>query len=255
MKNYSNIPVELLVYALKNRKVNQLRLYLHLKLSSDGYITFSRQGKALWAEELQIDPKTLNSALEWLIRQRWITVNGKRGVLHIISYGRLSQKLKLRFTTGFAYDTGVHRDFRELICGVVISYYLRRKRYFKRRSGSAKGGPITNRIRGGEFTQMANGYLAKCLGVSIATAYRIKQLAEKAGYITTHYGYRYLSDTQGEKLSIEKGTGYRDFCREENGTDKIRQGKRHLVEVAADHICSHLSCKRKRCKIKNIQKQ
>lgn len=248
MRSYTNVPVGLCQFALVNRKVNQVRLYLLLKMSSDGYITYNEHSCAEWAKELLLTSRTVKSALEWLIKQRWITVDGKRCLYHIISYGRLGRRLDVDFGVGFWYDQGVHGDFRALCCGVVISYYLRRKSYFQRRSGAVKGAPITNRTAGERYTQMANGYLAKCLGVSIATAYRIKSLAEAGGYLSSRYGYRYLTNERGEKLSVENGVGYRDYFAQERGRDVIRQGKKHLVEISADHICSHLQCKRKRYK-------
>ena len=148
MRTRTNIPVSLCEYALVNRKINQLKLYIYLKLISDGHVVLYNGNYKQWSEDIGVHEKTIKSSLEWLIRQKWITVNSKRTALRIISYKNLSYKLRLSLKTGYSYEVEHVEDFKQLgalCCAIVITYYLNRKRFFdKRQSGHIKGCPITN---------------------------------------------------------------------------------------------------------------
>lgn len=246
MIGYTNIPVQLCEYALVNRKTNQLKLYIYLKINSDGEIYYYERSFNEWAEKLHINYKTIKNSLEWLIKNKWITVNSKKHTLKIISYQRLGRRLHFDSKSGYLFESNDYKDFKALCCGVVITHYLNRKRYFNRRSVNLKGfAMIKNRKKG--FYPMANKYISTSIGVSLSTAYRYKNEAEKAHYIKTISDSNYMEDSNGNKIASDN---YLIF--KKNGEEnKIRQGKNYLKEISSDLIHSNIKLKRKNIKFYN----
>lgn len=246
MRTTTNIPVSLCEYALVNRKVNQLKLFMYLKLHCDGYI---EEDINKWSKQIGIQVKTVKSSLKWLIKNRWITVNSKRNVLHVISYERLTSKLKMKVNTGILIDLKTevdYQNFRALCCAVIITYYVRRKRYFDRRSERIYGGSKKNRSGVKGFYPMPNGYLAKCLHLSTSTAFRIKQEAEKARFIETKKDYVFLETFDGARVSKDKFDLIRKVELKEGHPDKVRKGQKYIKYVSSDLISSIFQCKKKR---------
>lgn len=250
MKDFTNIPVSLIQYALVNRKINHLKLYIHLKLKDNGYVVYNNHSCKIWAEEIGIHEKTVKSSLDWLIAKKWVTGNKKRCVLRIISYRNLSLKLDLSLKTGYLFEPENYKNFKALCCAVVICYYLCKKRYFNRRSGNIKGFPITNSQKSNGFYPMANGYLANCLNVSISTACRYKQEAEETGYIKTKRNLSFLEDRSGNRAKSECFEVAKYVNNLEGLPNRIRKGKKYLKQVEADLIHSYIKCKKKQYETK-----
>src|SRR5690606_14859693 len=122
-----------------------------------------------------------------------------------------------------------------------------------RQSVINKGVATTNCKRINGFYPMPNGYLAKCLRVSLATAFRFKKEAEEAGFIETKAGFSYLLSEEDKRDSgIEKKSKYKSkkfenkekiFKTEDyeivkqilvelyKEPNRIRRGKKHLKWV------------------------
>jgi len=65
MIGYNNIPVSLCEFALVNRKINQLKLYIHLKLNSD-----DENSSKEWSKKIGISSTTIKTSHEWLIKNK-----------------------------------------------------------------------------------------------------------------------------------------------------------------------------------------
>lgn len=248
MRGYTNIPVSLCEFALVNRKVNHLKLYIHLKLNSDGFVVYDEKSHKEWSKEIGISSKTIKTSLDWLIKNKWITVNGKRNALHIISYKKLGQKLGLNFKSGILFESNRQIDygyFKAFCCAAVICYYLNKKRYFNRQSVIIKGIANTNCKRTSGFYPMANGYLAKCLRVSLSTAFRIKNEAEEAGFIETISGFSYLTNNTGVRITKEHFEAARYVSAMEGLPNRLRKGKRYIKQVESDLIHCILKIKKR----------
>ncbi|NDW11072.1 hypothetical protein [Dysgonomonas sp. 520] len=246
----TNIPVSLCEYALVNRKVNQLKLYIYLKLNSEGYVAYRSDNKVYkeWAKAIGIGEKTIKSSLYWLIKKKWVTVNGKKGLLKIIGYEALISKLNLSLRTGVLWEFSRREDYiylKAFCCGVVITYYLRKKRYFDRQSGRINGGLSMNcnKIKG--YYPMPNSYIAECLKVSLATACRYKQEAEKGGYIKTKSNYSFLMTSKGERIKLDCYSIIQGVISDEEIPNRLRKGREFLKIVEADSVHSLMECKKK----------
>lgn len=201
------------------------------------------------SETIGVNIKTVKSSLQWLVRNKWVTVNSKRQVLNVISYNRLKNKLKIKLQKGMEVELDSREDYKHfeaLCCGIVITHYLKGKHYFDRQSERKKERSRTNCNKMKGFHPMPNAYLASCLNVSISTAYRIKQKAEKAGCIETKSNTVFLEEKDGSRVGIEHYEFIRSTTLKEGCSDRFRKGQKYIKFVSADLIRSSLHLKRKR---------
>ena len=212
-------------------------------------MVYNSSSYSKWAKDLCISSKTVKSSLQWLIKNRWVTVNSKRGSLRIISYKKLAWKLDLKFQTGFLFEPDNYQYFKAMCCGVVLTFYLNRKRYFNRRSVNIKGfANSTNRRKYSGFYPMPNEYLAQCLGVSITTAYRYKTEAERGNFIETKSNFSHVLNADNEKITSDNYFAFILNNQTFGLPNTIRKGKKYLKEVEADLIHSNITLKKKNVK-------
>ncbi|WP_372753141.1 hypothetical protein [Labilibaculum sp.] len=184
-----NIPIELLVFALSKRKVSQVRLYLYLKSQCSGYLPWTKQIKEKVKKDLAIkDSRTIDRNLHWLLKNRWITKNAKRGSIRIVSYLVLSKKLQFRSATGAIFSTIDFQNFRPFIYAAVVTYYLHYKHRIAKQSERKKGRSTTNC----SFRDMPAEYLANVLRLGKSTIVRYRQKAWDAGFIKMKHRYKPL---------------------------------------------------------------
>jgi hypothetical protein len=195
-----NIPIELLVYALSNRKVNPLRLFLYLKSQGSGYISWNEEQreKILLALEIK-SPKTLQANLIWLLKNAWVTMNSKRECVRVVGYLVLAKKLNFQSATGAIYEQQNFNNFRPFIYAAVVTYYLHYKDRIARQSARKKGRTTTNC----RYRDLPADYLAKVLNLGKSTIVRYRQKAWDAGFIKMKHRYKPLF------LPIEE----LEFCR------------------------------------------
>jgi len=246
---YTTIPVGLCEYALKNRKVNHLKLYVYLKHISDGYVPYDPSVFKLWATDIGCSKRWIYEGLNWLIKNKWITVNGKRNSLHIVSYETICKRLDVFHKVAALYEPDDFTSLDAFCAASVIVFYMRRKAWMdrKRRPVSKMGDTNTNRKSYPKgFNTLPVRYLAKCLAVSDATANNYKQKAIKESLIEVNRQIITQTDDRGEKLSKDKILVYRHIHAPNNG--RLRTGTKYLKMVEADLIKSHLILKCKRYK-------
>ena len=185
-----NIPIELLVYALSNRKVNPLRLFLYLKSQGSGYVhwTPDRKEKILSALNIK-SPKTINANLKWLLKKGWVSINSKRASVRVVSYLVLAKKLNFKCATGVICENQNFNNFRPFIYAAVITYYLNSKYCIARQSAYKKGGANSNC----RYPNLPAKYLAEIMALGKSTITRYRQEAWDAGYIKMKYMFRPLN--------------------------------------------------------------
>jgi len=92
---------------------------------------------------------------------------------------------------------------------------------------------------------MPNNYLAKSLGISLATAYRYKREAEAGEFIKTKSQNSYVLNKNGEKVTSENYYAFILASKYEGKPNIIRKTKKYLKEVDADLISSYIVLKKK----------
>jgi len=240
------IPIELCSYALKERKINMVKVYLYLKYSSDGYLTMKKGFLKRHSEELGLSIPTFRKQIQALVKSGWITVNGKRKAYRVIGYKPLATKL------GFTSYQAVHVEkmefgsFKAFIIGAVVTYWMKYLRKNKGRSVYKKGCTKTNLPSLSPFI-LPNNYLAKVLGVSLSTACEYKRIAEQQGYLKT--------TAQLEPLNIPNPSLWAYLEMTQVLPRTIRRKRGHLFVQKPDRIESNLELGRKNSLKKHLKKQ
>lgn len=254
MRDYTTIPAHLCQYAVLSRKVNELKLYIYLKLNSNGFVGIDDKAHDKWAEDIGVNKKTITKCLEWLIKRKWITVNSKRNSLKICGYAKIKSLLNIDRTTYAIFEPTSINDyqiFRAFCCGVIMKYNLGKKKYFDKQRSAVKNGTSTlNRLCKKGFYPMPNNYLAKCLEVSLSTAFRIKNEAEKFGFIETKSSRDTVDDDYGNPLPVQSIHVIKTVFAQDGLPNTLRRGKKRLLTVVSDLIRCSVITKRRRMRKK-----
>lgn len=184
-----NVPVSLLIYALQNKKINPLKLYLYLKLVSSGHFHLCQESTEQVCAGLSWKSvKTFNHNLGWLVKHRWITVNSRTDSYRIVSYSQLQKLLKLRIRTGVIMEREDFIYFRPFIYASVITWGMKRKRRTDKKS-ERKQGSSRKCFYPPEHDKLPNRYLARILKLDHSTVSRYKSQAAQAGYLIIQKKY------------------------------------------------------------------
>ncbi len=233
------IPVDLLIFTLKYKKVNQVKLYIALKSLFNGQ--FKEDGKSiqLICETLGYKcTKTFYSNFNWLIRNKWIIFRKK--------YCIIKSFAKIRFKTQSFSKRGVIftpsndlKSFRPFVYGAVITYSMKLKRAWERYSGTIKGSPYKKYHPRSSSFNLPVTYLMKILNLSKGTASNYKNIAANAGYLSVEKVYTPLN-VSGAILS-----NYKRYA-DDKQLKKLRVRKGKLFHQESDKITSDMIVKRKR---------
>ncbi len=247
---YTTIPVMLIKYALVNRKVNHLLLFIYFKHIASGHIKYNNDNIKAWATDINMSERWVKDALKWMVKYKWITVNSKNESYRIISYKQLCKKLEINSTSAIVYESDDFSGFKDFCCAVVITYYLKLKNYMdKKKSQSVSSLTDTSSswyFYSIGFCAMPISYLAKCLGVSNSTADKYKKCAIKSNLLEIRKHFRILIDGKGNKVTIE----HLPFLKRvyPNMLGRLRTNGKYVSVVEADIMKSDIYTKRKRNK-------
>jgi hypothetical protein len=186
--NSLNLPITLISYSLSHKIVNQLRLYLYLKIISSGHFKITKDTVSHICKTLDYySDKTFFKNLNWLVLNRWITFNPNSGNCRVISFTRLCYKLKIRTRTGVKFDILDFKYFRPFLYAAIIAWGIRYRAWCQRARAERQPG----RKKGRSIVGMSlpNRYLAKILDLDHSTISRYKSSASAAGYITSSHCY------------------------------------------------------------------
>ena len=179
-----NVPVELCRYALANHIVSQVRLFIYLKTICSGQFKLSDERiKNICAELNYKTPKTFKAHFAWLLKHKWITVNGKTGFFKIKGFIPLAKKLKFQSARGALFEPLDFSLFKPFIIAAVITYFMNYKSRNERLSECLTGRPKKYRLSPAFFS-LPHLYLAKVLNISKSLAATYRNQAIQAGFIT-----------------------------------------------------------------------
>lgn len=237
-------------YALVNRKVNHLKLYIYFKQIASGHVKYSNDNIKAWANDINLSERWVRDALRWMIQNGWITVNTKRNSYRVVSYEQLCRKLDINSKSAAIYEQDDFSKFKEFCCAVVITYCLKYK-VFSDKKNNQPVSSLTDPSMSwyffskGYYTLPIN-YLAKFLGVSSSTANNFKKCAISYNFINVKKHFRPLFGNDGLKLGIEHLHGFKKAFPSIAG--RVRSNGSFLSIVDADFIKSEIYTKRKRYK-------
>ena len=178
-----NVPISILIYALRHKQVSKVRLFLYLKSICSGHFLLSEE----MIDEVCLalkwkSVKTFKANLSWLVRHKWITVNSKLNAYRIVSYKQLGRMIKSKINTSALMFEDDFNCFRAFMYAAVITWSMKAKTRIDRKSGRKKGGPKKS-FRYRDYFQLPVRYLAKILKVDLSSASRYKTQAKNAGFL------------------------------------------------------------------------
>lgn len=238
--DYLCIPVELLTFALRNKKVNQVRLFVCLKsLYPSGRFKFDEENIKAICKLLHCHTKSFNANFQWLAspNRKWVTFNkdycqikGFKKILIKINYS--SRKCAIY------YPNSNFINFRAFAYGSVITYYMKLKRKMERRPGMYKERAVKRRHPFSVSYTLPNLYLAKCLGISKSCAINYKKIAEDSGYINVRKRFHDFNGLPDHFKLLKKYT-------DESIAKKLRNLNGIIAIQLPDEITSAIIIKKK----------
>jgi len=243
---YTTIPVDLCQYALVNKRVNHLKLFLYLKTTSSGHVSMKNHNLySAWASDLELSERTIRNLFKWLIKSKWITVNSKRVSYRIISYKQLNEKLRFTNPKCFVFEEEFSK-LKSFCCAAICTQAAKRKKYFdkkKSQSVSKLGDTSKNCHSRQKYFELSAGYLATFLGMSKTTAHNIKKEATDFHFLEIKSQTNYLLDKLGNKIEQDKMIFFRKGNYDLSRRLRIRKGFITIIE--SDVVKSNLIMKTK----------
>jgi hypothetical protein len=239
----------LIQYALINRKVNHLMLWIYFKHIASGHLVYSSQNLKAWAVDINMSERWVKEAVKWLIKKGWVTVNTKKETYRVISYKQLCNKLKIRSTSAVIYEPDDFSEFKNYCCAVVITYYLKLKILTDKKNQSVSNlddSSMSWHFYSKGFHAMPTSYIAKCLDLSNSTANNYKKCAISTGKLQVKKHLRPIIDSLGKKLGKEHLNSYKATF--PNMAGRVRTDGKYLKIVDSDLMKSEIKTKRKRYK-------
>jgi|GEM_PF-1442984 len=238
--DFLNIPIDLLGYAIRWKKVNQVKLFIVLKTLFNYRFICDRETINLICKVAGYKQiKTFESNFKWLVSHKWVTFCKK--YCAIKGYNKLKinkcfmSRKGVQFTP--AYDL---EHFRAFIYGAVITYCMKRKWFLDRESGIEKRSPVKRSRRKPVSYNLPLSYLSAILNISKSSVSNYKRIAEEAGYINYKKDYEKL-----ENISPRYFYNYKMYSDIEN-FNKLRVVNGVLCIQQPDKITTNMVVKTKR---------
>jgi hypothetical protein len=233
--DYLNVPIALCVHSLKERKINQVRLYLYLKSISNGYIKNDPPIFKKAALELRVCIKTIRNHRDWLLKEGWIIHDSEVNSIRIISFKLLAVKLEFPSASGVIIYKSDIKDFKGIAIAAIIEYYMMRsKRRNKVTELEMWNSQFPSYLR---YPHLAHSYLAKVLNKSKSAIYKYKKHACNKRQIKTKKKYLDLQ-LAGDSIVPLKEHGPLN-------PDNLKQRRGTILYQLPDEIHCHVKLRRK----------
>ncbi len=237
--DFLSIPVDLLIYSLKYKKVNQVKLYISLKSLFNGQFKQDDKTIHLVCKTLSYKcTKTFHRNFNWLITHKWVTFKHNYCIIKSFTKLKFNNQAFSQRSVLFIPSFDL-KFFRPFIYGAVITYQMKLKRMRDRYSGIAIGYPYKKYHPHSASYDLPVTYLMAILNISKGAASGYKSIAAKSGYLSVRKDYKELN-ISGANLS-----SYKRFS-EDTQLHKLRVIKGELYLQQPDRISSEMIVKRKR---------
>ena len=173
---YLKVPVEMATFALTEHKIKQVSTYLASQFIYSGN-AHSRDKPVHKIAELTGYPvKSVYRYAKWLIKRNWFG-KSPQGRYYFNGIRRVHQFESWRFARAVIMQPKDFKNFKAFISGVAISNLA----ITKARHREHKATPRKHRSK--NSAGLSISYISNCINISASMAYRIRKLANKAGYI------------------------------------------------------------------------
>jgi hypothetical protein len=196
-ERHLNIPVLICNYALKNRCVNQIKLYVYLKYISSGNLNFSLLKRDAILKDLNIKQwETVVRHLKWLAEKQIIIMRGKALIIKSYTHFVEDEEVSVK---GAIFTKENFRNFKEFLIAASLKSKINNDFFWRSRKKAedlSKGRSIvpdsanffSNEFQSNPKQQVKESpvsatFLATRFGVSKTTGSNYKKNTKKAGLI------------------------------------------------------------------------
>ncbi len=236
------IPIEICQYALSEKKVRAMQVFIWLKMNCSGKIKITPEIKSQITQDIGIKSnKTVKTAIQYLIYRKWITVSKRSGYCFIKGFEAIRQIEGFKARTGAEFYFSDIKNFKGFLVAAIITNLIsvqKRREWITERK---KRGSMTVIHKPPTFYPIANEALSKILGVSVSTAWEWKKLAKRQRFIRIHKEYREI------KIKPEFLPQFKKYS--ELNSTIIKKGK--ICEQLPDKVATNLVL-RNRKKLKKL---
>jgi len=235
-----NVPIAILIFALKNKKVNQLKLFLYLKCITSGNYKNTHRNKEEICKALNWKcTKTFDKNIQWLLKKHWLAYNSKKQSYHLNSYNRLYNKIDSRVRSGVFMDKMNFSEFRPFIYAAVITWAMTAKKRIeskpeRKKGRSRKSLPYSN------YYSLPLRYAGEILKLDYSTISRYKTIAEKYGFIKVHKQYERID------LEVSNFDTLRKYLEEEGQRFVVHNNRIHIQNPDIIQSIIYLKYKRRK---------
>jgi len=231
------IPVELCKYTLMNHKVSQVRLFIYLKTICSGQIKLTDETiKRICLELNYKTPKTFKVHLRWLVKHKWIYINGNTDYYKIKGFLPIAKKLHFCCIRGAIFEPLDFSKFKAFLIAAVITYFM----YYKGRneglSACLTGRTNMHSLFPASYS-LPHLYLAKVLKISKTQAATYRDLAIKAGFIVVKPKFKKI------EIPLREAKNYKKYATSEK--QHFRIINKVLYEQINDELFSGVFLKTK----------
>jgi len=198
------VPIDLCRFALRERLVPPLKLFIYLKATCAGQKKLKYGDVAAICRYLKWTPKTYKSNLRKLLSRNWVGYNINSGYHFVRGFNRIAKREGFRSRSAVLFQPKDFNDFRSFIAGAVICGLVsqQRGRKFLEERKAWRSNPTKSDLP--SFYPVASKALSTILGISISSARSLKDLAKNGGYIRIQKKLRSTDVPSNQKNSYKK---------------------------------------------------
>jgi len=192
--NYLKVPVEMAEFALRERQVSKVGVYLTAQKIYSGKAPTGNETVTKIGSACDLKPRSVYKALRWLQNRNWIGKNTSDGWMFFNSINQVHQTERWKYSrSALMYDKDL-QSIKPFLIGAFLASVCR----------SGNMGTGTERLSKRSESSpnpVSLSFIEKALKVSNKTAYNYRKLAEKYQYIKM---YQNLRQVKGINLSDVK---------------------------------------------------
>lgn len=202
---YMLIPIEMCKYAITNKFIRPLQLYIYLKTQHVGCFKLELCCLKKIANDIGLKSvKTVKTNLELLIKRNWVGLNNKSGNYFVRGFEAVRRQEGFNYRASAIFYISDIKEIKAFTAGAVISYLVRQQKRRDWVAGRLKRRSLQATQPSSQYYPVAILALAKILNISFAKAHRIRELAAKKGFIFLRQNFQNTDVEIGLKLQYQK---------------------------------------------------
>jgi len=183
-----------------------MQLYIYLKTHCSGKVKISKCDFQTIAKKIGLSSaRSVENNLKKLIVKNWVGYNKKSKYYFIRGIDKIRWLLGFKTKTAAEFDSREIKKLKAFLAAAKIGYLLDNQKRKKRATERNTGRSNHVARQSSDYYPLANLALAKILNVSLSTAYVLKQLAHKAGYIDIKKSFEETNLDAYQENPLKKG--------------------------------------------------